>query len=116
MKTRAVNRSGFTLVEIMIVVAIIGLLAAIAVPNFMKSRDKAQCVVCIANLQQIEYAQQQWAFESKKSSSSATVLNEITAYLKNNVLPVEPAGGNYTLGATVKDPPICSNSSLGHTI
>ena len=58
------NRKGFTLVEIMIVVAIIGLLAAIAIPNFVRARAKAQAETCIANLRQIEGAVQVWAVDN----------------------------------------------------
>jgi prepilin-type N-terminal cleavage/methylation domain-containing protein len=66
MKIVKTKTGGFTLVEIMIVVAIIGLLAAIAIPNFMNARKTAQKTACINNLQQIESAAQQWAREQKE--------------------------------------------------
>jgi len=91
MKIRKVHKAGFTLVEIMIVVAIIGLLAAIAVPNFVKARTTAQMNACINNLRQIDGAIQQWALEQKKAASALVTEGDVTPYLKNSV--VCPAGG-----------------------
>ena len=91
MNKKRARKAGFTLVEIMIVVAIIGLLAAIAIPNFIKARTTSQKNACINNLRQIDGAVQQWALENKKAASSTITLTDVTPYLKNSV--VCPAGG-----------------------
>jgi prepilin-type N-terminal cleavage/methylation domain-containing protein len=109
---RMTQQSGFTLVEIMIVVAIIGLLAAVAIPNFVKARQTAQRNACIRNLQQIDGAKEQWALEAKKSPGAPTVDSEVDAYIKNG-RPICPASGTYTYGA-VGENPTCSVAT--HTL
>ena len=96
MKIKTSLASGFTLVEIMIVVAIIGLLASIAVPNFIKSRQQAQKIACINNLRQIDGGKQQWALENKKNDTDTPTSDEVKLYLKNNSFPHCPASGTYT--------------------
>src|SRR6516162_4332624 len=81
MKINTSRKSGFTLVEIMIVVAIIGLLAAIAIPNFVKARKTSQTNACLNNLRQIDGAKQQWALEKGQPSSATPVATDLQPYL-----------------------------------
>jgi len=81
MKTSKSRKLGFTLVEIMIVVAIIGLLSAIAIPNFVKARTTSQQNACINNLRQIDGAKQEWALEFKMPATSTPVATDIAPYM-----------------------------------
>jgi len=111
MRIKTNRKSGFTLVEIMIVVAIIGLLAAIAIPNFVKARGTAQKNACINNLRQIDGAKEQWALENRASIGAPVDVTSATtgvySYIKGAAVPVCPAGGTYTPGAVNADP-VCS--------
>ena len=88
------NRQGFTLVEIMIVVAIIGMLAAIAIPSFMKARTTSQKNACINNLRQIEAGKEQWALETRQGTGATADTAAVNAYMK--APPSCPSGGTYS--------------------
>jgi len=92
MKINTSRKAGFTLVEIMIVVAIIGLLAAIAIPNFVKARATSQSNACINNMRQIDSAVQQYALEAKLAGTDPVDSAQLGQYIKGNVLPTCPAG------------------------
>jgi prepilin-type N-terminal cleavage/methylation domain-containing protein len=94
MKIQTSRKAGFTLVEIMIVVAIIGLLAAIAIPNFVKARDVARTKTCINNLRLIDGAKQSYVTEKN--------LDETTSLTEANIAPyLGRATGNYASSTTL---------------
>jgi len=99
------RRRGFTLVEILIVILIIGMLLAIAVPQFFKSREGAYARSCQSNLKQIQGAKERWAMENSRGATDTPDWPDLVSnYIKKQ--PVCPASGTYTIGS-MDEIPVC---------
>jgi prepilin-type N-terminal cleavage/methylation domain-containing protein len=114
MKINTSRKAGFTLVEIMIVVAIIGLLAAIAIPNFVKARQTSQTNACINNLRQIDGAVQQLLLETPGATIDATTVGE---YIKGGIPECPATGTAYsTFGDGIATSPVCPTAVADHVL
>lgn len=109
--------AGYTLIELMIAVVIIGILASIALPNYYKTRIGTRKSICMNNLRQTEAAVDRWVFENDINEGrilSAEEESKIYGYLKNGK-PVCPADGTYTITAIGSFPQVTC-SVEGHTL
>lgn len=96
------------------VCGIIGLLAAIAIPSFIKARASAQKKACIANLRAIDTAKQLWAADNRKADTVTPTAANLGPYFGKKAMPACPGGGTYTIRA-IKTLPSCSlRTSAGH--
>jgi prepilin-type N-terminal cleavage/methylation domain-containing protein len=112
---RSKNR-GFTLIEILVVVAIMGIVLGLAIPNLMRARLRARQQMCIENLSQIESAKQIWGVENSKKDGDVPAKSDLIGpgcYMKAD--PVCPGGGTYNLNAIGANAS-CSLSSEGHAL
>ena len=111
------NRGGFTLVEIMIVVAIIALLAAIAVPNFLRARKRSQATRILEDLRIIDSAIDQYAIENNKSGGASAAWADVQAYLKKGSVLYNSGGTDLLSNSygtfTVDSIPRLSTTSYG---
>jgi prepilin-type N-terminal cleavage/methylation domain-containing protein len=109
---KMIGKSGFSLLEVMIVVTIIGFLAGLGIPSFMRARQTSQNTRCIDNLRLMSGAKDQWAVENYANNGDTCTEGDVTPFFKRG-FPKCPASGVYTVENVGTDP---TCNIAGHTI
>jgi prepilin-type N-terminal cleavage/methylation domain-containing protein len=99
MHIRIRKAAAFTLIEVMVVVALVGMLAGISVPSFMKARDSANLNVIRSNLRMIDDVKQQWAVDTRATKTSVPNGADLAAYLRGNEMPESLVGETYFINS-----------------
>jgi len=114
MRSKAKKSAGFTMVEIMIVILIIGIITSIAVPNFLQARQTSRRSACIHNLKYIDTRKELFAMEAKLDTGDTVTWTDLVPnYMKFQ--PDCPGGGTYTINV-IGTNPTCTLSAQGHQI
>src|SRR5947209_5629472 len=118
MKNAANRTKSFTLVEIMIVVALIGLLSAISIPNLVKALSGSQVLACLSNQRLSDDATHEWALENLKGPNSTVAVTDIQPYLESSVIcPAAGPGATFASAysvSTVSNKPSCLIAPTTH--
>ena len=109
MKRARRNRKGFTLIEILIVVLIIGILLAIAIPNFVKARATSRTKACISNMRMIDSAKQQWAMDNNQPGTAVPAVADVLNYISSAAMPTCPEGATPYTVTSVDTKTVCPN-------
>lgn len=99
----------------MIVVLLIGVLSAVAVPNYVRARSDAQVKACISNLKQINAAKVTWSLEQRKSETAVPTAANIQSTFLSGRMPECPAGGTYRIRRVSRNA-LCSHAAIGHAL
>ncbi len=110
---KGISSSGGREIAASVIAAPVGMVAAIAIPSFIKARSTSQKNACINNLRQLDSAKEQWALAEKKVTGVTPDVKGVLEYIKGEKMPICPDGGTYTLNA-IGENPTCSKGHEGH--
>ena len=114
MKLKTNRKRGFTLVEVMVTVAIFGMLSAITVPSWMRAREQAQLNSIISNLRIIESCKDRWALDHNRGTGAQPTEADLAEYLRKNAMPSPVASETYNLNPIGSAADATAASTIGN--